>query len=94
LFAKEGRIVLRFLLNAMEIGVVASKNMAGETEVTLSSRVRYKFEASAIREALTPKEIPAPATGKDYLSVLDLRRFPLMKDAKKRDRQTQAIRGR
>ena len=90
-FAKEGRIVLRFLQNAMEMGVVASKNDAGQTQVTISVHVRYKFDPNEIRNVLTPKEIPAPASEKEYLSILDLRTFPLMKDAHKRDRQTQAI---
>jgi hypothetical protein len=90
-FAKEGRIVLRFLQNAMEIGVVASRNGANETEVTLTSQVRYRLPASEVRETLTPKEIPGPASEKEYLAVLDLRNFPLMKDAKKRERQAEPI---
>ena len=90
-FAKEGRIVLRFLENAMEIGVVAAKNRAGQTEVSISAHVRYKLDPGEIRTALTAKEIPAPATEKDYVAILDLRAFPLMKGARKRDRQTQPI---
>ncbi len=90
-FAKEGRIVLRFLQNAMEIGVVASKNMAGQTEVSISAHVRYKMEPGEIRKALTAKLIPAAPSEKDYLPVLDLRTFPLMKGARKRDRQSQEI---
>ena len=90
-FAKEARIVLRFLQNAMEIGVVASKNDAGQTEVTISSHVRYKFAAGEVRKALTPEEIPTPASIKDYVAVLDLRSLPLMPGARKRDRQSQPI---
>jgi hypothetical protein len=90
-FAKEGRIVLRFLQNAMEVGVVAAKNPAGETEVTLSANVRRTFDASDVREHLAPRDIPPPATITDYLAVIDLREFPLMKDARKRDRQTEPI---
>jgi hypothetical protein len=89
--AKEGRIILRFLKNAMELSVVASKNMAGQTEVSISSHVRYKLEASEIRKALTSAEIPSPASEPEYLAVLDLRNFPLLKDARKRERQTQAM---
>jgi hypothetical protein len=90
-FAKEGRIVLRFLQNAMEIGVVASKNMAGETEVTMLSKVRQSFDAKDVRDVLTPADIPAPPTVDDYVAVIDLRKFPLMKDAAKRERQSAAV---
>jgi hypothetical protein len=90
-FAKEGRIVLRFLQNAMEIGVVSAKNMTGETEVTLTSQVRHEFDPGDVREYLTPKAIPAPPTIDDYLAVIDLRKFPLMKDASKRERQSEPM---
>jgi hypothetical protein len=90
-FAKEGRIVLRFLQNAMEIGVVASKNMAGETEVTLFSNVRHTFDAKDVRDVLTPAEVPAPPTIDGYVAVIDLREFPLLKDATKRERQTTPV---
>ena len=90
-FAKEGRFVLRFIQNAMEIGVVASRNMAGQTEVSLTAHVKYKFDPSEIRKVLRIKDLSIPANEKEYLSVLDLRTFPLMKQARKRDRQSQAI---
>ena len=90
-FAKEGRIVLRFLQNAMELGVVASKNMAGQTEVSIFANVRNKLDPSEIRKVLTPKEIPTPPGLNEYLPVLDLRTLPLMKDARKRKLQTQAM---
>jgi hypothetical protein len=90
-FAKEGRIVLRFLQNAMEIGVVVSKNMAGETEVTLFSKVRQTFDARDVRDVLTPAEVPVPPTVDDYVAVIDLREFPLMNDATKRERQSTPV---
>jgi hypothetical protein len=90
-FAKEGRIVLRFLQNAMEIGVIASKNMAGETEVTMLSKVRQTFDAKDVRNVLTPAEVPTPPTVDDYVAVIDLREFPLLKDATKRERQSTPV---
>jgi hypothetical protein len=71
--------------------VVASKDMAGQTEVTISTHVRYNLEPSEIRKVLTPPEISIPANITEYLAVLDLRAFPLMKGARKRERQTEPM---
>ncbi len=90
-FAKEGRTVLRFLQNAMEVGVITSKNAGGETEVTVTAGVRQKFDADEVRRVLTAKATPTPPNISDYVSVIDLRSFPLMKDAGKRERQTEPI---
>jgi hypothetical protein len=86
-FAKEGRIVLRFLKNAMEIGVVAAKTKDETTEVSLSTSIRNTFEPKDVKAALTAKEIPTPPTVTDYVAVLDLRKFTKMASAKPRDRQ-------
>jgi hypothetical protein len=67
--------------------------MAGETEVTMFSNVRQTFDAKDVRDVLTPAEIPAPPTVDDYVAVIDLREFPLMKDAAKRERQSTPVSG-
>ncbi|MFO0936836.1 MAG: hypothetical protein U0798_10020 [Gemmataceae bacterium] len=90
-FAKEGRIIAQFQQNAMQIGLNAAKNMAGMTEVMLTSSVRSQLEAAQVREALTPKELVEPQAEKEYLSLLDLRALPLLEGAKKQARQTVAI---
>ena len=75
----------------MEIDVGSYKNRTGQTEVTISAHVRYRLEPGEIRKVLTPKEMAAPPSEKDYCSILDLRAFPLMRDARKRERQTQEM---
>jgi hypothetical protein len=82
-FAKQGRILLRFLQNAMEISVISAKNASSLTEVTISSGVRKTFDASEVRKVLTPKAVAVAANEKEYLALLDLRKLPLIKDAKK-----------
>jgi hypothetical protein len=81
--AKEGRTVLRFLQNAMEIGVTAFVNKEGQTEVTMLPHVRYTFDPEHVRSVYCAREIPPAAKLKDYLAVIDLRKLPLMDKAEK-----------
>jgi hypothetical protein len=90
-FAKEGRVVLRFLRNGIEVGVVAATTPDGKTQVTVHTQVRQTFDPADVRAALAAKDIPAPATLTDALAVLDLRTFPRLPMAAKADRQTRPI---
>lgn len=85
--AKEGRFVYRYLKNAMEITVVASTNKENQTEVTRSVGVRHKFDPSDVRESLAVKENPTPATLKEYIDVLDVRKLPVLDGAKLLERR-------
>jgi hypothetical protein len=59
--------------------------------VTLFSKVRQEFDAKDVRDVLTPAEVPVPPTIDDYVAVIDLREFPLLKDATKRENQTTPV---
>jgi hypothetical protein len=83
--AKEGRTILHFLQNAMEINMTVWVNKEGQTEVTCFSMVRHSFEPELVKAVFCAKEIPAPAEFSEYLKVIDMRKLPLMDKAQKLD---------
>lgn len=87
--AKEGRTILRFLCNAMEITVVIYKNKEGQTETTYTVSVSHEMKQDDVAEAITGKKIATPATYQEVVALLDLTKLPRMEKAEKlRLRQT------
>ncbi len=87
--AKEGRTILRFLCNAMEITVVIYKNKEGQTETTYTVSVSHEMKQDDVAEAITGKMMARPAMYKEIVAVLDLTKMPRMEKAEKlRLRQT------
>lgn len=86
--AKEGRTILKFVNNAMQIGVTISKLPEGKTQVTYYTSVRHAFDPADVKKQFTPAMIAVPPTPKEYIAVLDLKSFPQLEKAEKRDRQT------
>jgi len=81
--AKEGRTILRFLCNAMEITVVIYKNKEGQTETTYTVSVSHEMKQDDVAEAITGKTIATPASFKEIVAVLDLTKMPRMEKAEK-----------
>jgi hypothetical protein len=76
-YAKQGVTALRFVQNAMECAVTITPNKEGGTEVVYAPEVRRNgFEPAEVAANLATKDIPKPATAKDALQALDLRRLP------------------
>jgi hypothetical protein len=74
--AKKGITILRFVQNATECKVTITPKKEGETEVTYHTFLRREFEPAEVVAFLAVKEIPKPATVKDALQTLDLRKLP------------------
>jgi hypothetical protein len=83
--AKEGRTILHFVQNAMEINMTIWINKDKQTEATCFSSARHSFEPEQIKEVFCAKEMATPAKLKDCLEVIDMRKLPLMDKAQKLD---------
>ncbi|MGL6097715.1 MAG: hypothetical protein ACRC7O_18190 [Fimbriiglobus sp.] len=81
-FAKNGHVVHRFVKNGLEINVSAHATRDGRTEVRCSTGVRITFEPADVRAALTPKDVPTPATLLESRKVFDHQTFPRLPGAK------------
>jgi hypothetical protein len=68
---------LRFVWNAMELGVTVHANKEGGTEmVRYWTSIRGEFDPADTAANLTVKEIPQPATIAETVVLLDLRKLP------------------
>ncbi len=76
--AKEGKTILRLVQNAMQCSVTITPKKEGETEVIYHTFFRSTFDPAEVVAAFVAKEIPKPASVKEALQMLDLRKLPYL----------------
>lgn len=83
--AKEGRTVLRFLYNAMELTVVIYQNKEGQREITYSTHVQFDLKPEEVNEVMAGNApaVAKPTTLKEAVEVIDITKLPRPDKAEK-----------
>lgn len=82
--AKEGRTVMRFLFNAMELTVVVYQNKEGLTEATYTVGVQHDLKPADVEAVMGAGKVAVkPTTLKEAIAVMDFTKLPRLDGAEK-----------
>lgn len=82
-WAKEGRIVLQFDQNAIQVTIVSALEKDGTRSVSYTSGVQHEMKSKEVTSTVTNKKQPKPATLKQTIDVLDISKLATMDQATK-----------